>query len=111
MLSLNRWLVLGAVAVAALQSPSVVFGQTGTIEGQVVLDGEIPKLAPKVAKGDPAARDAATCAAEEVPDESLVVDPATKGIANVIIYLKKKPAAMPAGFQPPEPKELVVDQK
>ena len=112
MLSLNRWLVLGAFAAAALQSPThLLAAETGTIEGQFVLDGDAPKLAPKVAKGDPAARDAGTCAVEEVPDESLVVDPATKGIANIIIWLRKAPADMPAELKASKEKELTVDQK
>jgi hypothetical protein len=110
MLSLKRWLVVGAFAAAALQVPSHVFAQTGSIEGQFILDGEAPTLPPKVKTGDPTAKDPATCAADDVPDESLVVDPATKGIANVIVYLRKKPANMPA-MQPPKEKELVVDQK
>ncbi len=111
MLSLNRWLFLGLTA-AALQIPTVARGaDVGTIEGQIVLDGEIPKLDAKVKKGDPTARDAATCAAEEVPDESLVVDPASKGIANVVIYLRKAPAGIPADLKASKEKELVVDQK
>jgi plastocyanin len=112
MLSLKRWLVVGAVAVAGLQAPSTLrAAETGTIEGQFVYDGEAPKLPPRVAKGDATARDAATCAADEVPDETLVVDPATKGIANVIVYLRKAPADMPAELKVSKSKELTVDQK
>jgi len=111
MLSLNRWLVLGMTAAAGFSAPSVLQAQTGTIEGQFVLDGAPPALAPKVAKGDATARDAQTCAADEVPDESLVVDPATKGIANIIVYLRKAPANMPAELKESKEKNLTVDQK
>lgn len=112
MLSLKRWLVLGFAAAAVVQSPAVVrAAETGTIEGQIVLEGEIPKLAPRVKKGDATARDAATCATDDVPNEKLVVDPETKGIANVFIYLKKAPANMPAELKVSKTKEVVLDQK
>jgi len=112
MLNLTRWLVVGAFAASALQVSTVVrAAETGTIEGQFVYDGEAPKFPPRVVKGDAAARDAATCAAEEVPDESLIVDPATKGIANVIVYLRKAPANMPAELKESQEKIVTVDQK
>ncbi|QDT55051.1 hypothetical protein Pan44_30920 [Caulifigura coniformis] len=112
MLSLNRWLVLGMAAVAGLQAPSIVHAaETGTIVGQFIYDGAVPTLAPKVAKGDATARDAATCANDEVPDESLVVDPESKGIANIIVYLRKAPANIPAELKESKEKNLVVDQK
>ena len=111
MLSLNRWLLLGMTAAAALQVPSLSFAQGGTVEGQVVFDGTPPQLAPKVKKGDPTAKDAQVCAADDVPDESLVVDPATKGIANVVVYLRKAPANIPADLKKSKEKEVVLDQK
>ena len=57
----------------------------GHLKGRIVLDGEIPKLQPLV-KAAPGFGN--------IPDESLVVDKATKGIANVVVYLQKKPAAI-----------------
>ncbi len=112
MLSLKRWFILGAFAVAALEGSAMVSAaETGTIEGQIVLEGDVPTLAPKVKKGDPTAKDPSVCAADDVPDESLVVDPATKGVANVIIYLRKAPAGMPADLKASKVKEVVVDQK
>lgn len=112
MLRLNRWLFLGLMAAVAHQAPSIAgAADVGAIEGQIVLDGDAPKLLPKVSKGDATARDPATCAADEVPDESLVVDPASKGIANVIVYLRKAPANMPAALKVSKEKELTMDQK
>ena len=51
-----------------------------------MLKGEAPKLDPLVRKGSPDAKDAAVCAAMDVPDDSLVVGEGG-GIANVFIYL------------------------
>ena len=66
-------------------------GGYGTVTGQFVLEGAIPELKPFVAKGDSSVKDGAVCGKEGVPDESLVVDPATKGIANVFVYMPKAP--------------------
>jgi hypothetical protein len=85
--------------------------QWGTLKGQVLLDGEIPTIKPLVAKGDGTARDAAVCAAQAVPDEKLVVDPETKGIANVVIYLPKKPEKVFPGLEKSANATVSFDQK
>jgi len=61
--------------------------------------------------GNANAKDAAVCAAQDVPNEKLVVDPATKGIANVVIYLAKKPAKVHPDVVTSKEKEVVFDQK
>jgi hypothetical protein len=82
--------------------------KTGTLKGSIVLDGAVPKLDPPVKKGDAAVKDAAICAVETIPDESLIVDKDTKGIANVFIYLAKAPE----GYKHVPPKDAAVfDQK
>ena len=96
--------------VGAVCAPSVQ-AQWGTFKGQLVLDGDIPKIDPLVVKGNSATKDAAVCAAEEVPDEKLVVDAASKGIANVVIYLAKKPAKIHPDLAKSKDKELIFDQK
>jgi hypothetical protein len=59
-------------------------------------------LRPLIAAGDQTVKDAAVCAAAAVPDESLVVNPANKGIANAVVYLDKRPANIkPELAQPP----------
>ena len=64
-----------------------------------------------IRKGDNAAKDASVCAAKGVPNESLVVDAQTKGIANVIVYMpiakKIHPDLMAT---PANKKELEFDQ-
>lgn len=83
----------------------------GNITGQFVLDGPIPKLKPLIAK-KAAVKDAAVCSAQPVPNESLVVDPKTRGIADVFIYLKKISSSKIApALRKSKQKEIVFDQK
>lgn len=64
--------------------------QTGSIKGKIVLSAAGPKLAPVVAKGDSAVKDAAVCAVEEIPNEGLVTD--GSAVANVVVYLNSPTA-------------------
>ena len=61
----------------------------GDVTGRFVLKGAVPVLPPLVAKGDLTAKDPHVAAVEGVPDESLVVDPETKGIANVVLWVRR----------------------
>lgn len=66
-------------------------GGEGVLVGQILFDGAAPPKKAKVPvaliKADPA-----ICSkGGDIPDESLVVDPATGGIANVFVYLARKP--------------------
>ena len=85
--------------------------QWGTLSGQVILDDNLPNIPSLVVKGNATVKDAAVCAAQEVPDEKLVVNPTTKGIANVVIYLAKKPAKVHPDLANSKHKEVVFDQK
>lgn len=102
-----------ACAVLALVSSvnAVSAAEWGTVKGQIVLSGDLPKLDPIVRKGDATAKDSAVCAAQDVPNEKLVVDKDTKGIANVVIYVQKKPAEIHPDMLEPSAKEVVFDQK
>ncbi len=100
-----------ALAVAvAVSFPGLASAQWGGIKGQVVLDGDIPTLKALVVKGDQNAKDAAVCAVNGVPDEKIIVDPASKGIANVVIYLRKKPAKINPEIAKPKEMTVVYDQ-
>ena len=104
------------IACAALALLGIGFCQSasaqwGTLKGQILLDGDVPTIKPLVAKGDSAARDAAVCAAQDVPDEKLVVDPQTKGIANVVVYLAKKPEKVAPGLEKSATPTVTFDQK
>jgi hypothetical protein len=84
-------------------------GEFGTITGQFLLEGEIPKLKPLVENGNMNINDPAICAAADIPDDSLVVDPATKGIANVFVYLPKAETVHPR-LKESAKKEVDFDQ-
>jgi hypothetical protein len=91
----------------ASTAPTAKAGGVGDFVGTITLSDEPPKLAPVVAMGA-SVQDKATCSAVEVPNESLVVDPASKGIQNIFVYLEKAPA----GAKPiSAPEKQVFDQK
>jgi plastocyanin len=75
------------LAVLGSHSPSVQAADWGSIEGQFVLDG---KAEPVPAMPLPAA--AAACGVPSIADDSLLVNPANNGIANIFVYLNKAPA-------------------
>ena len=108
------WFVAACLLAAiVLQGPanSARAGGYGNITGQFVLEGPVPKLAPLVAKGA-AVKNAAICAAQPVPNESLVVDPKTNGIADVFVFLKKISSSKIApALKHSKQKQLIFDQK
>ena len=82
----------------------------GNLTGTVTLTGGAPSLPALVTKGDPNVKDSSVCAAETVPNETLVVDAASSGIANVVIFLEKPATIKPELKKPPET-PIVFDQK
>lgn len=92
-----------------LLAASSASAQWGTLKGKVVLDGEVPDQKLLVRKGDPNVRDPLICGAQDVPDDSLLIDPKTKGIANVVVWMVKAPPKdkiHPDLEKPAEPKVL-----
>lgn len=83
----------------------------GSITGQVIFDGKAPEEKILVKKGDPTAKDSAVCAASDLPDEALVVDAETRGVANVFVYLEKAPAKIHPDMKKPKDAEVIFDQK
>lgn len=62
----------------------------GSIDGQFLLDGPYePQLQFKTR--NPQHKDWEVCGCQEMLDETLVVDPTMKGIANIFVYLKQSP--------------------
>lgn len=102
---------LSVLAIAAACSAPTANAQWGTIKGQVVLNGDLKAPALIVKKGDGSVKDAAVCAVDDIPDESLVIDPKTKGIANVVIWLTKKPAKIHPNLAKSKNAEVAFDQK
>lgn len=92
--------VLAHVAPASAQ-------ETGGVKGTFVLKGEMPKLKPPVVN-----KDQAVCANPVPPNEALVVDPATKGVANVFVWISRvDPKDIPEELRKPKEDKVVVDQK
>ena len=101
---------LSLALMLGLCSPVLADGW-GTLEGQVILDGEVPPPAFLVKKGDMTVKDAAVCAKEGVPDDSMKFDPESKGIANVIVYMQKAPKKIHPDLEKSAQKEVIFDQK
>jgi plastocyanin len=81
-------------------------GASGTIKGRLVWgDKVIPNLPLKVKQGDPTVKDSAVCAARPVPDQSLVVDPETKGVRYGFAYV-----TAPNGKNPEAAAALLADR-
>ena len=86
----------------------------GSVSGQFLLDGAIPAPKILIKKGDPAAKDGTVCAAVDLLSDSLVIDPKTKGIRHIFVYIRKIDKAktkihpkLAAGAK----KDVVFDQK
>lgn len=107
--------LVAATTVPVAPVAAAVVGQAqgdwGSIKGQIVADGAVTPLKLLVTKGDAGAKDSSVCAAQDVPDESLMVDDLTGGIANVVIYLVKKPAKVHPDLEKSKDAEVVFDQK
>lgn len=102
------WMLMVASVVILSSLPSAGFAQQGYghVSGQFVLEGEIPNLAPpKITK------DANVCATNPpLPDNTLIVDPKTKGIANIVVYVDKVAAIHPK-LKRPKADTVDFDQK
>lgn len=84
-------------------------GDGGTLEGVITFSGDVPQARLLVKKGDPSVQNAATCAAQDVPAEGLVINKDNRGLANVFVYLRTTPAG--AKVPPPPDEPFVIDQK
>lgn len=83
----------------------------GAITGQFVLAGDdVPQPEVIVEKGDESAKDSAVCAANAILSKKLVVDPDSKGIKNVYIYLRRAPKIHP-DLESSSDQTVVFDQK
>lgn len=85
-------------------------GKWGGITGRVVLGGELPTLDSLVNAGGANVKDAAVCAVKSIPDETVVVDPKSKGIANVVVYLRRKPETIHPSLEKSSAPTVLYDQ-
>lgn len=78
----------------------------GTFKGRVVVTGTAPGAKLIFAKGDATVADP-ICRGGDIPDESVVIGPES-GLANVFVYLRKKPGNVDVPAPPTE--AVVLDQ-
>jgi hypothetical protein len=85
----------------------------GSVAGTVTYEGTPPSFPPLVAAGGAGLKpeDKAVCAVQPVPDETLVVNPDNKGLANAIIFLEKRPANIKPELAKPPADPVFFDQK
>ncbi|MCA8993836.1 MAG: hypothetical protein KDA69_10565 [Planctomycetaceae bacterium] len=96
------------IAFLLASSLTVQAEEWGSISGRILFDGEIPELKPLVEKGSTTAKDAAICGKLGVPDESLLIDPKTRGVANVAIYLMEAPERIHPDLNPDELPDVII---
>jgi hypothetical protein len=106
--------VAGAVEGATEEAPVETAAKGyGTLVGTVTFDGTPKDFPPLVPQGGAGLKpeDRAVCAKEPVPDETLVVNPGNKGIANVVIFLEKRPGNIKPELAKPPGEPKTFDQK
>ncbi|HUG94462.1 MAG TPA: hypothetical protein VML55_26765 [Planctomycetaceae bacterium] len=105
-------LTAAGVCGAMHQRPAAAADGYGKVTGRFVFEGEVPEPRKIVAKGDPQVKDPQVCAAQDLFANDLVVDPESKGIANIFVYLRSvKPADVHPQLKASARKEVVFDQK
>ena len=82
----------------------------GSVTGQFKLSGGIPDPEVIVVEGDPAAKDSEVCAARTIYSEKLIVDPDTKGIRHIFVYLRKSSGIHP-DLASSDKSTVIFDQK
>lgn len=81
----------------------------GSVSGKILWKGEIPK--PALLHGAGAdIKNAEVCAVNDTYSDELLVDEKTKGIANVFIYLPRKPKKIHPDLKDFDP-QVIFDQK
>ena len=82
----------------------------GSVTGQFVFDGEVPKPVVQRKKGDQAVKDPAVCAADLHYNNDLVINPENKGIQNIFMYMRRAKSVHP-DLKSSKQKTVVFDQK
>ena len=79
-------------------------GEWATIKGQFVYDGDPPK--PKTVTPT---KDVDFCGKQQIPDDRLVVNQENQGIANIILYVNKKPGKISPNYAASGNQEVTID--
>ena len=90
--ALSFTVLLSVMTFAGMPSVLAMETKWGTVKGQFLFDCVVPTLPPLV-KAVPGVVN------QDVPDEKLVVDADTKGIASIIIYLPRRPDLVHPDFE------------
>jgi plastocyanin len=98
---------------AAASPPAVAEGAVegwGTLKGRVVFGGDAPAAKVLIEKGK-APKDAEICSKEPIMAEQLEVNPANKGVKNVIVYIPRPTRVNPDAEKAALESKVVFDQK
>jgi hypothetical protein len=101
----------GASATSASTAPVKAEGW-GTLKGQILWNGDTPPSAKVLVEKGKAEKNPDICAVKSsIVSERLIVDPASKGIKNVIVYLPKPTAINDDAKKAAKAANVVFDQK
>ena len=107
-MKISRRCLICSVISCTVLLPSELMADDGwaTLKGQFVYDG----APPKAKYLDTSGKDSEVCAKHKIPDESLLIDPASKGIANAVVFARKT-SRVHESQQQAAKDEVVFDQK
>lgn len=99
--------MLCPVTAALLQVNPLDADDWGSIRGQIVVEDEISERPLLITKGADV-KDNEVCEAEDYYSEDLSIDKESKGLANVFVYLVKKPKSIHADLIGPTTEAVPV---
>ena len=82
----------------------------GSIRGQIIVEGEIPERKLLIAK-DSGIKDKEVCAKEDHYAEDLLIDKESRGLANVFVYMARKPKLIHPDLAKPATESMEVTYK
>ncbi|MCH7685432.1 MAG: hypothetical protein IH899_01910, partial [Planctomycetes bacterium] len=86
MKTIRKCIAVSLVSCGAIAPAAVIAGEGwATLKGRFVYDGAPPAVKYLATSG----KDSEVCEKHKILDESLKVDPASKGIANIVLFARK----------------------
>lgn len=114
----RSFVLLGVMIFAGLLPATKAVAQTqyGSISGKILFTGDVPKTKfliqnGNLASGKTVKKVAAACGAMNLKRDDLIVDAKTKGIGNILIFLRKAPKTIHPALQAVPKETLIYDQK
>lgn len=99
---------LDTVAEADDTQAAVAVAGYGSVSGRVIVEGAVGDLGPYLPAGE--LKDPTVCVREQIPDERVIVG-SDGGLANVFVFLPRKPAGTKEGAAAPPAEPVIFDQK